>query len=183
MKQISFPNKKYKIIYADPPWKYNSRHNNKTRFGGGSYCQYNLMTMDEIKKLPLNTLADTNCVLFLWCTFPYLDKQIKLFEHWGFKYRTLGFSWVKINSVNKEPFFGVGYYAKSNAEVCLMGIKGKMKPITNKISSCIIAPRRKHSQKPDEVRDNIVKLFGKIPRIELFSREKVRGWDSWGNEL
>ena len=132
--------KKYQIIYADPPWKYNSRANHKTRFRGGACGHYDLMTMDEIKKLPIPKMSAKNCALFLWTTFPYLDKQIKLFEHWGFKYRTVGFTWIKTNKRNGKPFFGVGYYAKSNAEVCLLGIKGKMKPISNKISSVIISP-------------------------------------------
>lgn len=141
------------------------------------------MSMDEIKALPIPDLADDNCVLFLWCTFPYLDEQIQLFEHWGFEYKTLGFSWIKTNPKNGKPFFGVGYYAKSNAEVCLMGIKGKMKPASNSVSSVVIAPRREHSKKPDEIRDRIVTLFGDIPRIELFARQKTDGWDVWGNEV
>ena len=174
---------KYNIIYADPPWKYNSRNNINTRFGGGVFNKYNLMTMEEIKSLPISNLAEENCVLFLWCTFPYLDKQIKLFDYWGFRYRTLGFSWIKTNSKNGKPFFGVGYYAKSNCEICLMGMKGQLKPISNKVSSVIISPRREHSKKPDEVRNKIVELFGDLPRIELFAREKVEGWASWGNEI
>jgi site-specific DNA-methyltransferase (adenine-specific) len=174
---------KYNIIYADPPWKYNSRNNINTRFGGGVFNKYSLMTMEEIKSLPISNLAEENCVLFLWCTFPYLDEQIKLFDYWGFRYRTLGFSWIKTNSKNGKPFFGVGYYAKSNCEICLMGMKGQLKPISNKVSSVIISPRREHSKKPDEVRNKIVELFGDLPRIELFAREKVEGWASWGNEI
>ena len=77
----------------------------------------------------------------------------------------------------------MGYYAKSNCEVCLMGIKGKMTPISNRVSSCIISPRREHSRKPDIVRERIVELFGDLPRIELFARQTVAGWDCWGNEV
>lgn len=175
--------KKYNIIYADPPWKYNSRANHKTRFRGGACGHYDLMPMKDIEALPVPQLASDNCVLFLWTTFPYLEEQIKLFKKWGFKYKTLGFSWIKTNLKNGKPFFGVGYYAKSNCEVCLMGIKGRMKPISNTISSCIISPRREHSRKPDEVRERIVKLFGDIPRIELFARQYADGWDCWGNEV
>ena len=175
--------KKYKIIYADCPWKYNSRANHKTRFRGGCCGHYSLMSMDEIKQLPIHKLSSENCALFLWTTFPYLIDQIKLFEHWGFKYRTVGFTWVKTNKKNGKPFFGVGYYAKSNAEVCLLGIKGKLKPVSNKISSVVIAPRREHSRKPDEVRENIVKLFGDLSRIELFAREKAPGWDAMGYDI
>jgi site-specific DNA-methyltransferase (adenine-specific) len=176
-------NKKYQIIYCDPPWKYNSRVNHKTRFRGGAEGHYPLMTIEQIENLPISRLADDNCALFLWCTFPYLNEQIKLFNHWGFKYRTVGFTWIKTNSKNGKPFFGVGYYAKSNAEVCLLGIKGKLKPVTNSISSIVISPRRLHSQKPNEVRSLIVELFGNLPRVELFAREKSLGWDVWGNEV
>lgn len=173
----------YNIIYADPPWKYNSRANHKTRFRGGACGHYSLMSMDEIKALPIPDIAAENCALFMWCTFPFLEDQIKLFKHWGFKYKTVGFTWVKTNSKAGTPFFGVGYYTKSNTEVCLLGIKGKIKPITNTISSVIISQRREHSRKPDEVREKIVQLFGDLPRIELFARNKTEGWDVWGNEV
>lgn len=174
--------KQYNIIYADPPWKYNQRNNKKTKFGGGVHAHYPTMSMEEIEKLPIEKLAGENCALFLWTTFPYLDKQIQLFEKWGFRYTTLGFSWIKTNAKNGAPFFGVGYYAKSNCEICLLGIKGKMKPISNKISSCVISPREAHSKKPCEIRDRIVSLFGDLPRIELFARESAAGWDAWGND-
>ena len=141
------------------------------------------MKDEEIAALPVNKIADKNCALFLWTTFPLLDKQIRLFKQWGFTYKTLGFSWIKTNPKNGKPCFGVGYYAKSNCEVCLMGIKGRMTPISNKVSSCVISPRREHSRKPDEVRESIVELFGNIPRIELFAREQADGWDAWGNEI
>ncbi len=141
------------------------------------------MKFDEIAALPVPNIAAENSVLFLWVTFPNLEEGINLFEKWGYRYRTLGFSWIKTNPKNGKPFFGVGYYAKSNCEVCLMGIKGRMTPISNKVSSCIISPRRRHSQKPDEVRQRIVELFGDLPRIELFAREQANGWDCWGNEV
>jgi N6-adenosine-specific RNA methylase IME4 len=181
--QLELPDKKYNIIYADPPWQYNKRNNLNTKFSGGAGAHYPLMTMEEIKAISLKQIAYPDCVLFLWTTFPYLNEQIKLFDHWGFRYRTLGFSWIKTNVKNGKPCFGVGYYAKSNCEVCLMGMQGQLKPVSNFVSSVIISPRRKHSQKPDEVRTKIVELFGDLPRIELFAREKFEGWDSWGNEV
>lgn len=175
--------KKYEIIYADPPWPYNARRNLNTKFGGGAGGHYPLMTMEEIKKLPIKELAAENAALILWVTFPLLNKQIKLFEEWGFKYKTLGFSWVKINPRNRKLFFGVGYYSKSNCEVCLLGVKGKVKPVSNSISSCIISPRERHSKKPEEVKRRIVELFGDRSRIELFARQETEGWDCWGNEV
>ena len=174
--------KKYAILYVDPPWRYNKRNKFGTSFGGGVAAHYPTMSMAEIQKLPIERLAAKNCALFLWVTFPYLNEQIKLFDCWGFKYKTLGFSWLKTNSRDGRPFFGVGYYAKSNCEVCLLGVKGSLKPISNRVSSCIIASRRDHSRKPDIVRDKIVELFGDLPRIELFARQSFEGWDCWGNE-
>lgn len=158
----------------------------KTRIrdsGGGAMGHYPTMSFEDIKNLPIKDITDDNCALFLWTTFPYLKQQIELFEAWGFEYKTLGFSWIKTNKNNNNPFFGIGYYSKSNCEICLLGIKGKMKPISNKVSSCIISPKMEHSRKPQEVRDRIVKLFGDIPRIELFARQYDDGWDCWGNEV
>lgn len=177
--------KKYKIIYADPPWKYNDRRNKHTRFCGGAMAHYPVMDYREIAKIPVGGgLSGKDCVLFLWATFPMLKEALYVLEQWGFKYKTLGFSWIKTNKKNGKPFFGIGFYTKSNCEVCLIGVRGKtIKPITNKISSVIISPREEHSKKPDIVRDKIVELYGNLPRIELFAREKHNGWDAWGNEV
>lgn len=172
---------RFSIIYADPPWKYNSRANHKTRFRGGACGHYQLLPMAEIAALPIGDIAADNSALFMWCTFPYLDEQIKLFAHWGFKYRTAAFTWIKTNPGTREPFFGVGYYTKSNAEVCLLGVRGRMKPISNAVSSVIIAPRQEHSRKPNEARQRIVQLFGDVLRIELFARASAPGWHVAGN--
>jgi N6-adenosine-specific RNA methylase IME4 len=173
----------YQVIYADMPWAYNDRRNKHTRFCGGAMAHYPVMKIPEIKNLPVAELAADNAALFMWCTFPQLDEQIKLFSHWGFKYVTVAFNWVKTNKKNNNPFFGIGYYTKSNSEVCLLGIRGKMKPVSNSVSSIIIAPRREHSRKPDEARERIVQLFGDVPRVELFARQQVAGWDQYGNDL
>lgn len=177
MTDIYTTDKKYSIIYADPPWQYQHRG-----CEGAADKHYETISMEELCKLPIPRIADKDCVLFLWTTFPKLEEQLPLFGMWGFRYVTLGFSWIKTNAKDGKPFFGIGYYAKSNCEVCLMGLKGKMKPVSNKVSSCIISPRREHSRKPDEVRERIVELFGDKPRIELFARQATSGWDCWGNE-
>jgi len=186
--------KKYQIIYADPPWKYRS-----TTSPGqiGKYATtkartyYDVMSLEDICNMPIKEIADDNCVLFLWATFPLLPDCLKVFNAWGFKYKTLGFSWLKTNKKNNRLFFGVGNYTKSNAEVCLMGMRGKLKPVSNKVSSAILSPREKHSKKPSIVRKRIVELFGNLPRIELFARKPDtlfdkdywKGWDVWGNEV
>lgn len=175
--------KKYNIIYLDPPWKYNDRRNKHTRFSGGAMAHYPVMKISEIKALPIGNLAEDNAAMFMWCTFPQLGEQITLFKHWGFKYVTQAFTWIKTNKNDNKPFFGIGYYTKSNPEVCLLGIRGKMKPVSNYVSSVIIAPRGKHSEKPKEARNRIVQLFGDVPRIELFARNSSPGWDVLGNGI
>lgn len=175
----SWTMKKYSIIYADPPWNYGDRR----KGCGGAKDHYPTMKVNDICNLPIQEITAENAALFLWVTFPNLPEGLKVMNSWGFKYKTLGFSWIKTNPKSKNPFFGIGYYTRSNCEVCLLGIKGKMKPISNKISSVIIAPREEHSKKPDIVREKIVELFGDLPRIELFARQPTPGWDVWGNEV
>jgi len=173
---------KYKIIYADPPWKYSDVRGWDIMCGGVE-GHYNTMSVKEICDLPIKELSDENCLLFLWVTFPCLKEGLEVMEKWGFKYTSIGFTWVKLNT-NGSPFFGIGFYTKSNAEICLIGKKGKVTDlvISNKVSSVILSKRREHSRKPDEARTRIVELCGDVPRIELFARQKFEGWDSWGNE-
>jgi len=179
---MNLPNKRYKVIYADPPWRYNARNNTDTKFGGGAMGHYETMSLVEIKELPIQSITDNDSMLFLWATFPKLKEALEVMEFWGFQYKTLGFSWIKTNKRNSKPFFGVGYYTKSNCEVCLIGVKGKPIKESDSVSSVIISPREEHSKKPDEARKRIVQLCGDVPRIELFAREKHEGWDVWGNE-
>ncbi len=188
---------KYQIIYADPPWHYNDRRNNGTKFGGGAGNHYPTMKVNQIKQLPIKEMADKDCILFLWATFPCLKEALEVIEAWGFTYKTLGFSWIKTNKRQNleqysflptdfiDDFFGIGFYTKSNCEVCLLAIKGNGAKLvkSNSVSSTIISPRREHSKKPEETRDRIVQLVGDIPRIELFARQKTEGWDVWGNEV
>jgi N6-adenosine-specific RNA methylase IME4 len=141
------------------------------------------MKTRDIKEIPIKKITDNNCMLFLWVTFPNLQEGLNIIKEWGFTYKTLGFSWIKTNKKNNKPFFGIGYYTKSNCECCLIGVKGKPIKESNSVSSVIISPREEHSKKPDEVRDKIVELCGDIPRIELFARQEVKGWDCWGNEV
>lgn len=140
------------------------------------------MNFSDIESLPIQSITDENCMLFLWVTFPLLKEGLDLIKTWGFKYKTLGFSWIKTNKKSGTPFFGMGYYTRSNCEICLIGVKGKPIKISNTVSSVVISPREHHSKKPDCVRDRIVQLCGDIPRIELFARQSADGWDCWGLE-
>lgn len=185
--------KKYQIIYADPAWKYQ----NGGVPQGGVDKQYPTMKLEDIKNLPINKIADDNCILFIWATFPLLKEALEVIGAWGFEYKTLGFSWIKTNKRQNlkqssflptdfiDDFFGIGYYTKSNCEVCLLAVKGSGAKLvkSNCVASTIISPRREHSRKPDETRERIVELVGDIPRVELFARQKTAGWDVWGNQV
>lgn len=169
---------KYQIIYADPPWRYENS-------GGQGVAEnhYKTMSVEEICNLPISTLTDKNAVLFLWVTFPQLAEAFRVIEAWGFKYKTVGFVWIKQNRSGNGFFFGLGYWTRSNAEVCLLATKGKPKRQSRKVSQLIISPLERHSKKPDKTRDLIVELMGDLPRLELFARESTPGWDVWGNEV
>lgn len=141
------------------------------------------MTLDEIKALPVQEIAAEDSVIFLWATFPMLNEALTVMEAWGFKYKTVGFTWVKRTKKGKPWNWGMGNWTRSNAEVCLLGVRGKPKRVSAGVHSVLDDPIGRHSEKPDTARQRIVKLLGDVPRIELFAREKAPGWDVWGNEV
>lgn len=171
---------KYQIIYADPAWSYKDKALAGNR---GAGCKYDVMSIDDIKNLPVKELADKDCILFMWVTMPKLNECFDVIKSWGFEYKTVGFTWVKLNKNKPTPFMGMGRWTRANAELCLIATKGKPSRISASIRSIIETPIERHSKKPYEVRDRIVELMGDLPRVELFAREKADGWDSWGNEI
>lgn len=172
--------KKYKIIYADPPWSYKDKALAGNR---GAGCKYNVMDSKDIAKLKIESIADKDCVLFMWVTMPKLNECFELIKSWGFEYKTVAFTWIKLNKNSPTPFMGMGRWTRANAELCLLATKGKPKRINAGVHSVVMTPIEYHSKKPNEVRERIVKLMGGVDRIELFAREKVKGWDSWGDEI
>lgn len=137
----------------------------------------------DIIALPVPRISAKNSVLFLWATSPCLIEAFQLIEAWGYTYKTVGFTWLKQCRKSEKLFMGMGYYTRANAEYCLLATKGRiLERKSHSILSAIISPIREHSRKPEEVRERIVKLFGELPRIELFARQTVVGWDCWGNE-
>lgn len=169
---------KYQIIYADPPWRYDRKG-----VQGAAEKIYPTMTQEEICKLPVADIADENAVLFLWATFPKLREALQTISAWGFEYKSVAFVWLKLNKSGKGWFYGLGFWTRGNAEICLLATKGRPKRKSNRVHQFIISPLRGHSQKPDEARDKIIELVGNLPRVELFAREKADGWDAWGNEV
>jgi len=173
---MKFPNKKYNIIYADPPWKY------KENWGNGAVKHhYSTMDISDIKHLPVESIADDNCHLYLWVTNPFIAEGLEVCREWGFNYKQL-VTWVKTYKTG-DPVMGLGYYFRVCTEHCIFGVKGKLPRINKSIKNLIVAPKRKHSQKPDDFRDVIIAHSGDLPRIELFAREATDGWDMWGNEV
>jgi len=152
------------------------------------------MTQEDIKNLPIHSLTDDDCILFMWVTMPKLNEVFDVIKAWGFEYKTVGFVWVKKNKIKDTPFMGMGRWSRANAEVCLLATKGKPKRISASVNQIIdtldnyetpviYSPIEQHSKKPDITRDKIIELCGELPRVELFARQKVEGWDAWGNEI
>lgn len=183
--------KKYSIIYADPAWSYDDKSLNR----GGAERHYRTMSTEDIMNLPVDQISSDNCILFMWATFPKLREALDVISAWGFEYKTLAFVWVKTNkrtntsqlsflpSESFDSFMGMGRWTRSNAEICLLGVKGSPKRVNAGVHSVIYAPIDSHSKKPKETRDRIISLVGDLPRVELFARQAPPGWDVWGNEV
>ena len=177
---IPFPDKKYQIIYADPPWSFKNYNDDTATNWVGKH--YSTMSKSDICELPVSEIAHKDCILFIWGTWPTLPQCLSVIVSWGFKYKTVAFNWLKLNK-NDTPFFGMGYWTRSNTEFCLLATRGHPKRKSADVPQVLQHPRLKHSQKPSIVRDKIIELVGDLPRIELFARQETEGWDVWGNEV
>jgi site-specific DNA-methyltransferase (adenine-specific) len=172
-------NKKYQIIYADPPWKYEFSHTRSRAIN-----DYTTLDKEAICNFPIKDIAEDNSMLLMWVTFPKLEWAIPVMNAWGFKYITNAFTWIKLNGGGQGHFWGMGYYTRSNAELCLLGRRGDgVKVISHSVHSVIQTPIEKHSKKPEETKKRIEALFGDKTRVELFARQKTEGWDVFGNEV
>ena len=177
---IPFPNKKYDIIYADPAWYFKS-YSSKGE-GRNATQHYDCMSINDICNLPIGNISKNDCVLFIWVIDPMLPQALEVIKAWGFKYKTVAFTWVKENK-SEGYFTGLGYWTRANPEMCLLATKGKPKRISKSVRQLVMDKRREHSRKPDRIRNDIVELCGDLPRIELFARQQVDGWDNWGNQV
>lgn len=182
--------KTYDIIYADPPWQYKTWGRKGPSRTAASF--YDTQSLGDLACMDIASLCNPDCVLLMWVTFPCLKEALLLGKAWGFTYKTVAFVWVKRNRHNHELFVGLGHYTRANAEMVLLFTKGKpLKRICKDVQQVVITPKSRHSQKPDEIRKRIVRLFGDRPRLELFARsrtgffpdEEYVGWDVFGNEV
>ena len=169
---------KFSILYSDPPWRYANKGGQ-----GAAENHYPTMSIEEICALPVVEIAAKDSVLFLWATFPMLPEALRVISAWGYTFKTCAFVWLKQNPKAKTWFFGLGFWTRSNAEICLLATRGRPKRQDNRVHQLIISPREAHSKKPDEARAQIVRLMGDLPRVELFAREASPGWAVWGNEV
>jgi len=187
---IPFPNKKYQVIYADPPWSYKSSDapaSYSPCFEQGEKPHavthyYDTMSTKDICSLPVNELAEKDAVLFLWATNPLLPDAFQCMESWGFKYKTL-FTW------HKDRCKGMGYWFRGHTEHMLLGVRGKIKAFRSLQHNIKKLPVEKHSKKPNWFRELIEEVTPRKTRIELFARKEEglisihKGWDVWGNEV
>lgn len=179
--------KKYSIIYADPPWQFS---NNKT---GGSLkssaeSKYMTTSIEDLKAMDVNALAADDALLVMWWVGSMPQEAIDLVNAWGFTLKNMnGIVWNKLTA-NNNPHFGMGFYTRAGSESCLIATKGKFKPASRSVRAVFRAEEQiqfegkvlRHSEKPKQVRELIIELAGDLPRLEMFNRDD--SWDVFGNE-
>ena len=176
--------RRYNIIYADPPYSFRVHVNDNNGSRNARYF-YNTMTDQDIIKLPISKIAAPDCALFLWIPSPNLLLLNDIFNSWGFEFKTIAFNWVKTYPNSDKIRLGMGHYTRAGCECCFLATRGHLKVQSHSVKQVIVAPYTKHSEKPLEVRDRIVQLYGDLPRIELFARtvDPEGKWDVMGDQL
>jgi len=179
----------YGAILADPPWDFEAWASPPYGNGRDARSHYPTMKETEISALPIAAVAMSDCVLFLWTCWPMLEQAMRVLVAWGFEYKTCGFMWAKAHAKQLEMFrddidgwMGLGYWTRSNSEVCLLATRGSPRRQAADVKQVIIEPAREHSRKPDCVHERIEHLVSG-PYLELFARQRRPGWDCWGNEV
>ena len=168
----------YGVILADPPWAFRLfSDKGETK---SPQAHYACMSLADIKALPVGHLAAPNCALVMWATAPMLDVQIDVVRAWGFTFKTAG-AWAKQSTTGRGWSFGGGYLLRSAAEFYIVATIGRPERQSRSVRNLIVAPRREHSRKPDQMHSDLEALFPG-PRCELFAREARPGWDVWGNQ-
>lgn len=173
--------KKYEIIYCDPPWQFSNKKTGGSMKSGAAH-HYLTTGIEGLKQLDVNALADDNCTLIMWWVGAMPQEAIDLVNAWGFTIKNMnGFVWNKL-TVKGLPFFGMGFRTRAGSESAIIATKGKPKVCSRSIRAVQSLPVSKHSKKPLEFRDLIVDMCGDLPRLEMFARESAEGWSVFGNE-
>lgn len=190
---------KYQVIYADPPWSYQNKASN-----GTADNHYDTLDLPGLKAMPVADIAEDDAVLFMWWTPPMAPEALELVAAWGFTLKNMcAFTWCKLNlrttdnikkslsdgpdaalaAVISQTFMGLGNYTRSNAESCLVAVRGKGVARESKsVKQMVLAPISAHSSKPAEVRQGIDQLYPGSRRLEMFARTAPDGWYTFGNE-
>ncbi len=180
----NLPKRHFGSIAADPPWRYETYSaKNQTRAAAN---HYDVMTLDDIKAMPVADLAKDDCCLFLWCINPMLPQGFEVLSAWGFTFKTLAFCWAKTTSRTHQSWapkyhVGLGHWSRANVEICLLGTRGRPKRLAKDVRQLIVEPRREHSRKPEQFFKSVERLASG-PYLELFSRTEREGWSTFGNE-
>lgn len=196
-----FKGKKFNLIYADPPWQFSNEKTGGTMTSGSKHQYKSTMSVEEIKAMPIDSIAADDCILVMWYVGSMPKEAIEVVEAWGFTIKNMnGFVWNKL-TVNNKPFFGMGFWTRAGSESAIIAVKGKPKVASRSVRAVgFYEPESldeilkhtifsgtfkigQHSEKPNEFREACVELAGDVPRIELFSRKRTKGWAVWGNEV
>jgi N6-adenosine-specific RNA methylase IME4 len=180
----------FRVALADPGWKF--RTWSPRGEGKSASRHYRCEELEQIASLPIGELMAPDSVFCLCVVQTHLPVAIQLIETWGLEYKTVLFNWIKMpkrwsadqRPLRIRPKMGCGYYTRANSELCLIARRGDgCRRIDKGVDQVIYAPAREHSRKPDEIRARIERLFGDVPKIELFAREQRPGWAAWGDQL
>jgi N6-adenosine-specific RNA methylase IME4 len=173
------------VILADPPWPWKAY--STKGLGKSPERHYPTMSIEEICAIPVAQLAAPDCALFIWTTWPILlrkDAPVhRVLAAWGFRPSGLAWEWIKYNSKTKKYSFGGGYGTRKNLEPCILARRGSPKCLSRSERDFMYAPRREHSRKPDEQYDRIHRMYGAVPKVELFGRVQWPGWIALGNQV
>jgi N6-adenosine-specific RNA methylase IME4 len=177
---------RYRVIYTDPPWNFATW--SRKGQGRSAHAHYDCMSQTELEALPVADWAADDAVLLMWTTDTHLPHAFELIEAWGFVYKTVGFTWAKLNVsaggegyTDRDFFTGMGYWTRANPEQCLLATRGQPKRKGRDVRRLMVSPRREHSRKPEETYARIERLLDG-PYLEMFARTTRPDWDGWGNE-
>ena len=169
-KEVKAPRGPFRVIVADPPWKYGARAEDPSHRARNPYPD---MSVEQIKALPVGELAHKDCILWLWTTNAFLRQAFECLDAWGFENKTV-LTWVKDR-------MGLGDWLRGQTEHCLMAVRGRPVVTLKNQTTALVAPLRQHSRKPDEFYA-LVESLCPGNRLEMFAREPREGWHSWGAE-
>ena len=172
---------KFDVVLADPPWEF--RVWSKKGSGRTASSHYPVMTTASLAHLPIQSVAEKNCALFLWAVWPNLPAALYIIQSWGFVYRTVAWVWAKTTTDRKKWHMGMGYYSRANTEIALLAVKGRMPVVHRDVLALIVSPVGQHSAKPDIQYEKIERLYPGRKCLELFACKARSGWSGLGNEL